>query len=134
MAMTGQCQCGGVAYEIAGAPLSVYVCHCRECQRQSSSAFGISVIVRAADLSVVRGSPKRWSRPAAVAGTLDCTFCPDCGSRLFHRSPGEDVVSVKGGSLDVAPDLSGAAHIWTARKLAGVAIPPGVPTFPGEPP
>ena len=32
---TGGCQCGGVRYEV------VFVCHCRECRRQSSSAFGI---------------------------------------------------------------------------------------------
>jgi hypothetical protein len=132
--MTGRCQCGGAAYEIAGAPVSVYVCHCLECRRQSSSAFGISVIVRAADFSVVRGNLKRWTRPTDSGGTLDCTFCADCGSRLFHAVPGDDVVSVKGGLLDSPVDLTGAAHIWTSRKLAGVAIPAGAPTYPGEPP
>jgi hypothetical protein len=133
MTMTGRCQCGDVAYQIAGAPLSVYVCHCRECRRQSASAFGISVIVRAADFSLSRGALKRWSRPTDSGGTLDCFFCATCGSRLFHAAPGEEVLSVKGGSLDAPPDLTGAAHIWTSRKLAGVAIPPDAPQFPGEP-
>jgi hypothetical protein len=134
MAITGQCQCGGVAYAVAGAPLEVFVCHCRECRRQSASAFGISVMVRAADLTVVRGTPKSWWRPTDSGNMLECRFCPDCGTRLFHASPARDTVAVKGGSLDVAPDLSGATHIWTARKLAGVVIPPGAPCFPGEPP
>jgi len=133
MPLTGRCQCGGAAYEVAGAPLEVYVCHCQECRRQSSSAFGISVIVRAADVSVLRGNLKRWSRPTDSGGTLDCTFCADCGSLLFHAAPGEDTVSVKGGSLDVPPDLAGAAHIWTSRKLAGVVIPADAPQFPEEP-
>lgn len=132
--MTGRCQCGGVAYEIAGAPVELYVCHCRECRRQSSSAFGMSVIVRASDLSVTRGTPKSWSRPTDSGNTLDCQFCPDCGARLFHRSSGADTISVKGGSLDVPPDLTAAVHIWTARKLPGVVIPPDAPQFPGEPP
>jgi hypothetical protein len=133
MPLTGRCQCGGAAYEVAGAPLEVYVCHCQECRRQSSSAFGISVIVRAADVSVLRGNLKRWSRPTDSGGTLDCTFCADCGSRLFHAATGEDTVSVKGGSFDVPPDLAGAAHIWTSRKLAGVVIPADAPQFPEEP-
>jgi hypothetical protein len=133
MRLTGRCQCGGAAYEIAGAPLEVYVCHCLECRRQSASAFGISVIVRAADFTMSRGNLKVWTRAAERGGTLDCTFCADCGSRLFHATPGEDVVSVKGGSLDVPPDLSGATHIWTCRKLSGVVIPPGAPTFLREP-
>ena len=133
MPLTGRCQCGGAAYAIAGAPLETYVCHCLECRRQSSSAFGISVIVRAADFSVLRGALKRWSRPTDSGNTLDCTFCADCGSRLFHASPGEDVVSVKGGSLDAPPELTGAVHIWTSRKLPGVVIPPDAVQFPGEP-
>jgi hypothetical protein len=134
MTLSGGCQCGGVAYRIAGEPLEIYVCHCVECRHQSASAFGISVIVRAADVSVVRGNLKRWSRPTDSGRTLDCTFCADCGSRLFHATPGEDVVSVKGGSLDSPPDLGAATHIWTRQKLAGVMIPAGSPQFPGEPP
>jgi hypothetical protein len=133
MPLTGRCQCGGAAYEISGTPLEIYVCHCLECRRQSASAFGISAIVRAAEFAVVRGNLKRWSRAADRGGTLDCTFCADCGSRLFHATPGEDVVSVKGGSLDVPPDLTAAAHIWTCRKMPGVLIPPGAPQFAQEP-
>jgi hypothetical protein len=48
--LAGGCQCGAVRYEIRGEPMSLYVCHCRECQRQSSSAFGISVIVKRSPL------------------------------------------------------------------------------------
>jgi hypothetical protein len=134
MPMTGRCQCGGAAYEAAGAPLAVYVCHCVECRRQSASAFGISAIVRAADLTVIRGNLKRWSRPTDSGGRLDCTFCADCGSRLFHTSPARDTLSIKGGSLDTPPDLSGAVHIWVSRKLPGVLIPPDAAQFPEEPP
>ena len=39
---TGGCQCGAIRYEISSPPVELYVCHCRECQKQSSSAFGIS--------------------------------------------------------------------------------------------
>ena len=44
-ARTGRCQCGSVAYAISTDPLAIYVCHCRECQKQSASAFGISLMV-----------------------------------------------------------------------------------------
>jgi hypothetical protein len=42
---TGGCQCGAIRYEIAEAPQSVYTCHCRDCQRLTSSAFSMGVIV-----------------------------------------------------------------------------------------
>jgi hypothetical protein len=131
----GGCQCGGCRYLIAGAALRLYACHCTECRAQSASAFGISLIVRVSDFALTSGTPKVWERPTASGGRLACNFCPDCGSRLFHHGSNEpENLSVKGGSLDQAPDLSEAYHIWTASKLPGVIIPPGATSFPGEPP
>ncbi len=132
--MSGGCQCGRVRYQIGGEPVALYVCHCRECRKQSASAFGISVIVRRAEFRLVQGAPKVWSRAADSGRMLDCAFCPHCGSRLWHESDGApDRVSVKGGSLDQAPDLRPAVHIWTARTLPGVIIPETAAQFPGEP-
>ena len=141
---TGGCQCGEVRYESVGGPSELYVCHCRECQKQSSSAFGISFIVPRKGLRVTRGAPKFWSRPTDSGGRLKCAFCPSCGSRLWHESEGGpetmdietvdiETLSIKGGSLDDPPDLSAAFHIWTSRKLPGVAIPDGARQFPEEP-
>jgi hypothetical protein len=39
---TGGCQCGKVRYEIMAEPQMVYTCHCRDCQRLTSSAFSIA--------------------------------------------------------------------------------------------
>lgn len=132
--LTGGCQCGTVRYEVRGAPVDFYVCHCRECQKQSSSAFGISVRVRSADFHLVAGKPSVWTREAARGGTLACFFCPACGSRVWHGDPEmRPVISVKGGSLDEPPDLTHAKHIWTCRKLPGILIPQGNETWEREP-
>jgi hypothetical protein len=132
--LTGGCQCGALRYEIAGPVLSVYVCHCRECRKQSASAFGISVTVRSADVRLTQGKPLRWTRATDTGGTLDCFFCPRCGSRVWHGDKERDAdISVKGGSLDEPVDLSLAAHIWTSRKLPGVIIPENAKQYPGEP-
>ena len=132
--LAGGCQCGAVRYEIRGEPVSLYVCHCRECQKQSASAFGISVIVKRSDFSVTQGEVKVWSRTTDSGGTLACAFCPACGSRVWHEGSGAaDTISVKGGSLDEPPDLRAACHIWTRRALPGVVIPDTARQFPGEP-
>jgi hypothetical protein len=132
--LAGGCQCGTVRYEITGEPVALYVCHCRECQRQSASAFGISVIVRRPDFRVIRGEVKNWSRATDSGGTLACAFCPHCGSRLWHESvPASETISVKGGCLDEPPDLRPAVHIWVSRKLPGVIIPDAARQFAGEP-
>jgi len=32
--LRGGCQCGAVRYEATTIPLTLYTCHCTECQRQ----------------------------------------------------------------------------------------------------
>jgi hypothetical protein len=132
--LTGGCQCGAVRYAIAGAPLRLYVCHCRECQRQSASAFGMSLIVPAAVFAVTQGTATNWSRRADSGRTMSCFFCPTCGSRLWHARNGIDTISVKAGSLDTLPDFARAVHIWTSRKLPGFVIPPNTEQHAEEPP
>lgn len=130
----GGCQCGQVRYELTQLPHEIYVCHCRECQKQSASAFGISVMARSADVRLLTGKLNHWTRPTDTGRSLTCFFCPACGSRVWHGDKGqEDEISIKGGSLDDPVDLTDAIHIWTFRKLAGVAIPERARQYPGEP-
>ena len=131
---TGGCQCGSVRYELRSSPLEVYVCHCTECRKQFASAFGISVIVSSAAFALTRGAPKRWSRPTDSGRMLDCHFCPQCGSRVWHGNLERDETnSVKGGTLDEPVDLSTAVHIWISRAMKGVIIPEWAEQHPHEP-
>ena len=131
---SGGCQCGAVRYELTGPVLGIYVCHCRECRKQSSSAFGISVSISRAALRVTRGTPRWWSRLTESGRVLECAFCPKCGSRLWHQRAGQvELVNIKAGSMDDPIDLRDAVHIWTSRKMPGVAIPSAARCYDGEP-
>ncbi|CAN5183612.1 hypothetical protein BH10PSE17_BH10PSE17_32510 [soil metagenome] len=131
VSLNGGCQCGAVRYRIEGPVLERFVCHCLECRRQSSSAFGISAMIAPDALTVTQGQPSWWTRPTARGSELRCAFCPECGSRLWHAD--RDGISVKGGSIDGGLDIEGATHIWTTRKLPGVEIPANAPRFAEEP-
>jgi hypothetical protein len=120
--LTGGCQCGAVRYAIAGTPVRLYVCHCRECQKQSGSAFGMSLIVCRAAFVVTQGAAQSWLRKADSGRTMLCHFCAVCGSRLWHARDGMDTVSVKAGSLDTPMDFTRAVHIWTSRKVPGLKL------------
>jgi hypothetical protein len=132
--LTGGCQCGAVRYAITAPPVNLYVCHCRECRKQSASAFGISLFVPRAAFVLTKGRTKRWSRKTDSGRTLNGEFCPDCGSRLWHQAAdeAETIVSVKGGSLDEPVDLAKAIHVWTSPKLPGVVIPEHAAQFAEE--
>ncbi|MEL7197345.1 MAG: GFA family protein [Pseudomonadota bacterium] len=130
---TGGCQCGAVRYEIAANALSGYACHCRECQKQSASAFGISVPVFRNALTI-EGELREWTRTTDSGNTTSCYFCPKCGTRVFHAGsnrPG--LVTIKGGSLDDIAAIPLTAHIWTKRRLDWVELPDDLPQFETQP-
>ena len=43
--LKGGCLCGAVRYSTTAEPLTSTVCHCRDCQRFSGSAFGTLLYV-----------------------------------------------------------------------------------------
>lgn len=132
--LTGGCQCGKVRFRLHGAPVVFYCCHCTECQKQSSSAFGESVRVHVADLET-EGVPRTFVRPTASGSTLECSFCPDCGTRLFHRRDAyADTLNIKGGAFDDTSWLVPAGHIWTRSKQGFVSIPDDVLAYEEQPP
>jgi hypothetical protein len=129
----GGCQCGQLRYVLRRAQTSVYACHCRECQKQSASAFGLSIAMRVEDVAL-SGRTAHWERDTDLGTRTRCVFCPDCGSRVYHRgsaSPGW--LTVKGGSLDDTSTLVPSAHIWVSRKQPWVVLDPGLPAHPTQP-
>lgn len=133
MSLCGGCQCGAVRYRIEAERLVSYACHCTECQKQSASAFGISVPVIEAALQI-SGKTRSWRRPTDSGSFTHCVFCPQCGSRLYHAGENRaGMVTVKGGSLDDASRLRPVAHIWTVSKQDWVVLPEGVPQWERQP-
>ncbi len=136
--LTGACQCGEVGYAITAEPVTVYACHCRDCQRQSGAAFALSLVVPRAAIGVIRGTAREWQRPSAqtASGTpMVCLFCGACGARLYHlpsRNP--EVAVVKPGTLDDTAWLVPVGHIWTESAQPWVAIPARTVNYPRQPP
>ena len=128
--LTGGCQCGAVRYEIDAEPLTVIACHCTECQRQSASAFGMTVPVPRAALKIVKGKPAHWSRVAESGNEVGAVFCPDCGVRLYHEPVNKAFPNVKAGTFDDTSWIVPVGHIWTEKaqpwmreQLQGVTYP-----------
>jgi hypothetical protein len=114
MKYSGSCQCGTIQYSIDCEPLVAYCCHCTDCQKQSSSAFGISVWFPAAKFSLSSGELSIWKTRADSGRVKECAFCADCGSRIYHAFPDDpDIFSIKGGTLDKIDGIPPVGHIWT---------------------
>jgi len=131
--LMGGCQCGAVRYKLCGPPVVFYICHCTECQKQSSGAFGQSLQVRRNDLKV-EGKLHVWQRSSDSRNLVAGEFCPECGSRLFHRREGyQDRLNIKAGTLDDTSWLWPAGHIWTKSKQPWVDLSETMLDYPGQP-
>ncbi len=130
----GGCQCGAIRYEIAGAPTVVYTCHCRECQRQSGSAFAMAMVVPRDRFRITRGTPKSFARTAESGRRVVGWFCPDCGTRLYH-TPGElgQNCNVKPGTLDDTSWLRPSVHCWTRSRQPWVVLAADAATYETQP-
>jgi hypothetical protein len=126
----GGCQCGAIRFSSEGEAETLFICHCRECQKQSDSAFGMSPRVPRPGLTILSGQPKVWSRAIDSLYHPDCVLCSTCGSRSRHESSAApEMVSIKVGCLDLPVDILDATHIRTTRKLPGVTIPKAPNSF-----
>lgn len=133
--LTGACQCRKVRYEIRQEPLTVYACHCTECQRQSGSAFSLSMIVPREAVAVVAGEPKEWMRRTDSGRMVSCLFCGDCGTRLYHNPVANPAITiVKPGNLDDTTWLRPVGHIWTRSAQRWFVMPVDSICYDVQPP
>ena len=100
VARTGGCLCGGVRYESVGEPLFSLLCHCRDCQHQSGSAYVAAMRVPAAGFRVTQGEPKLYVSASDAGNRVTRAFCPECGCPLFIRvSARPDIVGPRDVSV-----------------------------------
>ena len=123
---TGGCQCGSVRYVVTTEPIRLLACHCKECQRQSGSAFGMSMPVKKTSLTVT-GRTKQFTRGADSGNEVTGVFCPECGVRIYHvLKSAPDVASIKPGTLDDTSWLRPSSFIWMRSAQGWVSVPDDV--------
>ena len=110
-------------YRVTGWPRTLYCCHCTECQRQASSAFGMSLRVARTDVEIDWSIMASRARDIGRSNEVHGHFCRDCGVRILHDRPGSRDVTIKAGTLDDTSWLRPVGHIWTASAQPWVQFP-----------
>ena len=129
----GGCSCGGVRYRMKTAPLFVHCCHCRWCQRETGSAFGLNAMIEADRVELLQGAPEIVDTPSESGRGQKIARCPACRIALWsnYGGAGEAVRFVRVGTLDDPDRLPPDIHIFTASKQPWVVLPEGVPATTG---
>ncbi len=122
---SGGCGCGSIRYDLLSDPVTVYACHCTDCQTDTGASFTLSMIVNRESVVLTRGEPvlREFSFPD---GRVRRPYrCPECDVALWltpRRSP--DLRNLQPGTLDDTSWLEPAGHIWTRSRQPWVVIPP----------
>ena len=128
--LEGGCACGALRYRLQSEPMFVNCCHCRNCQRQTGSAFVINAVVETDRVTVVRGTSARFSVPTDSGKPHGIYRCPECGTAVWSEYGGISALRfVRVGTLDDPSVLAPGAHIYVRSKLPWVRLPDGVPHF-----
>ena len=134
---TGGCSCGAVRYECTEAPVMMFKCHCRDCQRVTGGGFVPGVLVPVAAFRLTSGALRFHFTSSEAGGRHKRGFCADCGSRItggeLEERPGR-FVGVTVGSLDDPGWFRPQMDFFVCDAQPWDHMDPAIPKFDRYPP
>ncbi len=133
--IVGGCLCGGVRYASDAEPVLTALCHCTNCQKQTSSAFSVVVAIPKGTLRLEGRELAAFNDQGDTGQPVTRRFCPDCGSPIVSEvSATPDLEWVKAGTLDDMSWLQPQMNIWCDTAQPWVDIDDSLPKFEKNPP
>jgi hypothetical protein len=123
----GGCACGEVRYRLMSEPMFVHCCHCRNCQRQTGSAFVINLLIEAERVELLAGEPLAVETPRDDGSSQRIFRCPTCEVAIYSEYGRPEVLFVRAGTLDDPSSVEPDIHIYTRSKVEWVRLPESVP-------
>ena len=129
----GGCACGKVRYRIAGAPIMVHSCYCRQCQQQTGSTCVVNAFWESEKVECLSGDLVEFTLPGGSGEAHTIVRCKDCGTAVFsyYGRLGRLMTAVRAGSLDERGSVTPDVAIFLAEKMPWVTPPADIPQFSG---
>jgi len=128
--MEGGCACGLVRYRLESLPMFVHCCHCRDCQRQTGSAFAVNALIETDRITLLSGDPESVAVPTDSRRPHRIFRCPACRTAVWSEYGGRSALRfVRVGTLDDSAALAPDVHIYVRSKLPWVRLPESIPAF-----
>ena len=123
-ARAGGCLCGAIRYRFSGDPVTLYACHCTDCQVATGSSFALSMLVPRESIELLQGKPELCEVDLPDGRRKRAFRCTGCGTHLWgapQRVP--QVLNLNPGTLDDTSWFEPVGHIWTRSAQPWVRIP-----------
>ena len=138
-AINGGCYCGKLRYTADIDESRVIVCHCRDCQLFSGSAYRLSAWAEPGAFEVTQGTPQHIDKTADSGKVRRMLYCADCGSHLCSLPADSEeagaFVSIRLATADNFHNFKPVAEIYTASRVPWLEDMPGMASFermPGD--
>lgn len=126
----GGCACGFVRYRLASGPMFVHCCHCRDCQRQTGSAFVLNALIETDRVMLLSGELTMHEMPTDSGRPHDVHRCATCGTAVWSDYGRRGYLRfVRVGTLGNPDTIMPDVHIYTRSKLPWVRLPEGARAF-----
>jgi hypothetical protein len=126
----GGCACGRLRYRMQLTPMFVHCCHCKDCQRQTGTAFVLNALIETDRVELQTGTVRPYVMPTDSGRPHTVFRCSDCGTTVWSEYGGLKTLRfVRVGTLDDPTALPPDVHIYVRSKLPWITLPDGVPAF-----
>jgi hypothetical protein len=126
----GGCACRAVRYRMRSRPMYVHCCHCRDCQRQTGSAFVINALIEADRVDLLQGKTAGIGVPTDSGLPHVIHRCAACSTAIWSIYGGREILRfLRVGTLDEPTEFAPDVHIYTRSKLPWVGLPTGAKAF-----
>ena len=122
--LRGECECRATKYEVLDEFAYAANCHCSRCRAGTGTAFKAFAGIEREKLTVTAGGDDLlvWGDEMG-----NHTRCGTCGSLLFSVVRDGEYVHVAMGSLQDAPTIRPAGHIYVGSKAPWFEITDDLP-------
>lgn len=130
----GKCNCGAVSATMAGEPVAVRMCWCRQCQKAAGGGATHNAIFKTEEVSL-SGDLTSWNYRAPSGNSLTMHNCAICSTPVYAQSSARpQFMTFRLGFLDEAHGLTPGVAIWTEEMPAWAKLDPNMESWPQQPP
>ena len=98
----------------------VHCCHCRDCQRQTGTAFALNALIETGQMEIFSGEPSRSRCRRTAASPHRIYRCPDCRIAVWSEYGGRSALALSGSARSTIPRIApGRAHLHPLEAALG---------------
>ena len=132
--LTGGCACENIRYECTEEPIVQLMCHCRDCQRSTGTAFSSIMIVASDKFRYLKAQPTFYEVIAESRRPVRRGFCNQCGSQISAHWPTRpQMLIITVSSLDDPSRFEPIAESWLSRAPSWHPVHPNTAKFDEAP-